>query len=338
MNKNQILGLIIATVLFIITGVISVVTNTWSEEKAQAARTSLIEELEALDKLWGGAVDLPLEEYIAVIKVNGSIVGLQESVGLLSGDIAYNHSFTLDYINEITADYNNQGILLVVDSPGGSVYTSDELYCALMDYKEATGRPIYCYFGSYACSGGYYVAMAADEIYANRNTWTGSIGVIATMYDLTGLYNKLGVKEINVTSGANKAMGSTGESLSEEQYSIMQGLIDEAYKQFVGIVAEGRKMPIDEVKRIADGRILSATQAQALDLIEGIARYEEYKYLISNDFQEPITFYEPEYGGSLLSSFFMKLQALMPKSETELFTDLAKSLEGGVWYYADQLK
>ena len=131
-----------------------------------------------------------------------------------------------------------------------------------MEYKEETGRPIWAYFGSQACSGGYYVAMAADKIYANRNGWTGSIGVIISLLNCEGLYEKLGIEEINVTSGANKSMGSAGEELTEEQREILQSLVDESYDQFVGIVSKGRKMKEDKVRELADGRLYSALQAK----------------------------------------------------------------------------
>ena len=111
-----------------------------------------------------------------------------------------------------------------------------------MEYKEVTGRPIWAYFASQACSGGYYIGMAADKVYANRNCWTGSIGVIVSLMNCRDLYDKLGIKEIDITSGANKAMGSSGLDLTQEQYDILQSLVDEAYDQFVGIVSTGRGM------------------------------------------------------------------------------------------------
>jgi protease-4 len=242
----------------------------------------------------------------------------------------------MDYIKEITKEPSNKGILLVVNSPGGSVYTSDELYYALMDYKQATNRPIYCYFESYACSGGYYISMAANEIYSNRNTWTGSIGVISQMYDLTGLYEKLGIKEVDITSGRNKAMGSSGQTLTEEQHAIMQSLVDEAYEQFVGIVAQGRGMSVEKVKEIADGRVLSASQALNWKLIDGISRYDEYQKHISDQLGNDITFYEPpERESNIFTSLFSKAQDMLPKSDTEVMTDFANTLKRGLWYYAE---
>lgn len=331
MNRKQILGMVIAAVLFITTGVASVAINTWSKKSLKGTENTL---KSAIKKLDGKNINLPADNYIAVVKVEGTIAEDEDSSSLLS-DSNYSHSFTLDYIKQVTSDSSNKGILLVVDSPGGSVYASDELYYAFMDYKEATGRPIYCYFESYACSGGYYISMASDEIYANRNTWTGSIGVISQMYDLTGLYEKLGIKEVDITSGRNKAMGSSGQSLTEEQYAIMQSLVDEAYEQFVDIVAQGRSMSEEKVKEIADGRILSASQALSWNLIDGISRYEEYQEHIREQLGRDITFYEPESGENILESLFSKVQNILPKSDTEVMTDFASSLKRGLWYYAE---
>lgn len=331
MNKKQILGMVIAVVLFITTGVVSVAINTWSRRNLRSSESKL---KSAIENLEGTDYSLPRDNYIAIVRVDGTIAEGDTSSGLISAS-GYSHGFTMDYIKDITDDSSNKGILLVVDSPGGSVYTSDELYYALMDYKSATGRPIYCYFESYACSGGYYISMAADEIYANRNTWTGSIGVISQMYDLTELYEKLGIKEVDITSGRNKAMGSSGQSLTEEQYAIMQSLVDEAYEQFVGVVAQGRNMTAEKVKEIADGRVLSASQALSWNLIDGVSRYEEYREHIKEQLGRNIIFFEPERRNNIIVSLLSKVQDMIPKSETEVMTDFANTLKRGLWYYAE---
>ena len=180
-------------------------------------------------------------------------------------------------INELIDDSSNKGIVIRVNSPGGSVYTSDELYEELMKYKSETKRPVYFYFQDQAASGGYYIAMAGDKIYANRNTWTGSIGVkTGTLYDVRGLLDKLGIKTNTITSGRNKAMGSMTTELTDEQREILQSLIDEAYNQFVRIVAKGRNMSESRVREIADGRVYSASQAKELGLIDGVCNEEDF--------------------------------------------------------------
>lgn len=132
----------------------------------------------------------PSEDYIAIVRAEGTI---QEQSGssTLEASSGYQHDSTMNYIDELMDDSNNKGILLYVDSPGGTVYESEELYQKLKEYKETTKRPIWDYMAHYAASGGYMVSMASDKIYANSNTTTGSIGVIMSGYDMSGLYKSL---------------------------------------------------------------------------------------------------------------------------------------------------
>ncbi len=225
--------------------------------------------------IWGGDRDISASgPYIAALYVQGTIIeGQTDTIGLPAG---YQHSWTLNRIDELIADRDNRGLILFVDSPGGGVYESDELYLKLKDYKEATGRPVYAAMGSIAASGGYYISTAADRIFANRNTWTGSIGVtIGTLYDISALLEKYGVKTITITAGDNKAMGSIVEPLTPEQQAIFQSLVDEAYEQFTGIVSEERGIDLAEVKKLSDGRIYTAKQAYEAGLIDAIGTFDD---------------------------------------------------------------
>lgn len=212
----------------------------------------------------GLPINLPSGPYVAVINITGTIS--------VDDGISYNQAWLLDTINTLTYDSANQGILLYIDSPGGSVYESDEAYLALLNYKETTGRPIAAYIGSMGCSGAYYISCAADEIYANRNSLTGSIGVImSTSIDLTGLMDKLGIKATTVHAGKNKNMFSYNEPVTAEQTAIMRSIADEAYEQFTAIVAESRHMDLAAVQKLADGRVYTASQAAANGLIDDLA-------------------------------------------------------------------
>ncbi len=208
-------------------------------------------------------------EYIGLIHVEGTISEDSTAVG-------YNHKYILKSIEDMAKDDNNKGIILYLNTPGGSVYASDELYFAIKDYQEKTQRPVYSSMQSMAASGGYYISAPCDKIYANRNCFTGSIGVtMGEFYDVSELLDKLGVKVEAITAGRNKAMGSSTLPMTEEQKKIFQGLVDEAYEQFTGIVAEGRNMDIKKVKELADGRIYTATQAKENGLIDVVGTYEE---------------------------------------------------------------
>ncbi|MCR4733522.1 MAG: signal peptide peptidase SppA [Treponema sp.] len=204
---------------------------------------------------------------IARIKIEGVIQKENET---------YNQKWLLETIEKLTEDKQNAALIIYIDSPGGSVYEADEVYLALLNYKEKTKRPLYAYFSSLAASGGYYIACAADKIIANRNTITGSIGVIAGRFvDLTEPLKKYGIKAETIHAGKNKTMGSVTEPVTEEQRAIMQSIADECYVQFTEIVAESRKLEIEKVRQLADGRIYTASQAKKLGLVDEIASYDE---------------------------------------------------------------
>ncbi len=207
-------------------------------------------------------------DYIGVVNIDGTISEDSSST--------YNHQYILNSIEAMIKDDNNKGMILYLDTPGGTVFASDELYFKIKEYQEKTKRPVYASMQSMAASGGYYISAPCDKIYANRNCWTGSIGVtLGTMYDVSELLDALGIKTKTITSGANKAMGSSVEEMTEEQEEIFQSLVDEAYEQFVGIVAEGRDMKVSQVKKLADGRIYTAKQALENGLIDEIGTFEQ---------------------------------------------------------------
>lgn len=212
--------------------------------------------------------------YIAKLVIKGTIQEANNS---------YNQAWLLKTITSLKNDPNNKGIILFINSPGGTVYEADEAYLALLDYKK-TGKPIYAYFGSMAASGGYYIGCAADRIYANRNTMTGSIGVISgTSVDLTALLDYIGVKSKTIHAGKNKNMGNYNEPLSAEQEKVLQDMADECYDQFTDIVAESRHLSKDAVIKLSDGRVYTANQALRNGLIDKVSTFDEcYADMVQN--------------------------------------------------------
>ncbi len=209
----------------------------------------------------------PGDKSIAILYIEGVIQDENET---------YNQAWLLETIEKLTYSNSNAAILLYIDSPGGGVYQSDEVYLALEEYKEVSGKPIWAYFGPLAASGGYYIACAADTIYANRNTLTGSIGVISSSsFDLTELMDNYGIKMTTITAGRNKNMMNVNSPMTEEQRAIMQSIADEAYEQFTAIVADARQMDIESVQKLADGRIYTALQAKNANLIDSIGSLED---------------------------------------------------------------
>ncbi|AGB40052.1 signal peptide peptidase SppA, 36K type [Halobacteroides halobius DSM 5150] len=210
------------------------------------------------------------KESIAVINISGPIAA-GSSGGVLS-DAQANSYRIMQYINQAKNNEMVKGILLRVNTPGGSSAASDAIYKELKKFK-ATGRPIVVSMGDIAASGGYYVSTAADQIYANGNTITGSIGVIMKFTNLKELYNKVGIKPVTFTSGPYKDIGSPSRELSKKERNIIQKMINDVYQRFVDVVVEGRNLSRDEVKDLADGRIYTGAQARRLGLVDKLGTY-----------------------------------------------------------------
>lgn len=327
MNKKQLIGLVIAGFVFIVVCSASIYMNSWSK-----AQTN--DSIEFMESYLMEQSTLPVTPFVGVVSVEGTIVdsGVTDVFGNVVG---YNHQATLDYIDDMIYSDSNSGIILYVNSPGGSVYDSDELYLKLEEYRATTGRPIWTYMADQACSGGYYIAMATDKIYANRNTTTGSIGVIISLTSYKDLFDKIGVEEIYITSGRNKAMGAGDLDMTDEQQAIFQSVVDEAYEQFVGIVSEGRNLSISDTKTIADGRIYTAKQALNNHLIDEIASYDDMLYDLYEEIGN-VEIYVPSTAALFdFNSLFSFAQDIISRSDTEVISDFLETNGSGVpMYYA----
>ncbi len=235
------------------------------------------------------------KEYIAALYIEGTIEEL---------NAFYDQKWLMNCIETFKLDKNNVALAIYINSPGGAVYQADEIYLALQDYKSTTGRPIYVYQGPMAASGGYYISCAANEIYANRNTLTGCIGVImGNSMDMTEFLEKIGIKSTTIHSGRNKNMMNYNETFTEEQQKIMQSICDECYEQFVTIVARSRHISYDRAAELSDGRIYTAKQALENDLIDHIDSWEHMTEDLANKIEKPgikIVTYKKERKTSML--------------------------------------
>lgn len=274
-------------------------------------------------------IDTPYSPYIATLYVEGTIQS--GNTDYLGRAIGYQHEWTLNAIDRLMTDSNNYGMIIFVDSPGGSVYEIDELYLKIREYQEFTGNPVYSVMGSMAASGGYYISAPCEQIYANRNTWTGSIGVtIGTIVDISGFLEKYGVKTKTIASGEHKAMGSSYQEMTPEEEAIWRSLIDEAYEQFVDVVAEGRGMEKADVYPVADGRILSAKQAMKAGLVDELGGIDDAFYAMCEQVDEEMYFeradivYQGNTGGLswLLGSAAVKNGGNAARSEADTIADL----------------
>lgn len=196
---------------------------------------------------------LESDNQIAIVEIQGMISRSRETVQQLR---RYQHNPKV------------KGIILRIDSPGGAVGPSQEIYNAVARIREEDGKMIYASLGSVAASGGYYIASAADKIFANPGTLTGSIGVIMAFSNIQGLIKKIGVRPEVIKSGAFKDVGSPVRPISGKERQLLQNLVDDVHQQFVDDVAKGRNLPTQDVERLADGRVYTGRQAFELKMID----------------------------------------------------------------------
>ena len=167
-----------------------------------------------------------------------------------------------------------KAVILRVNSPGGVVAPTQEIFAAIQRARKA-GKPVVATLGAVAASGGYYIATAADRIYANPGTLTGSIGVVMQMANIEGLLKKVGVEYVVVKAGSYKDVGNFARTMSPDERKMLQALLDDVYSQFVDAVAEGRGLERKEVLAFAEGRIYSGQQALALKMVDEMGGFED---------------------------------------------------------------
>ncbi len=216
---------------------------------------------------------------IAVIAVLVVLAGrsaeekLTPGVGLLEivGPITESYEL-LQTIREFEKDEMVKSVLVRIDSPGGSVGPSQEIYEALLRLRET--KPVVASMSAVGASGGYYIALAAEQIYAMPGTMTGSIGVIMQFMDMSSGLDKLGIKGQAVTSGAMKDAGSTFREMTPKERLYFKSLVDDVHAQFVEAVVESRKLPVEQVEPVADGRVLTGRQAFEAGLIDALGGFD----------------------------------------------------------------
>jgi protease IV len=209
---------------------------------------------------------LPGRAKVAVVEVEG-VIGADSGRGLDTDGI-------IRVLGEYRDDPAVRAVVLRINSPGGVVAPTQEIFNAVRRLRDAK-KPVVASLGSVAASGGYYVAVAADRIYASPGTLTGSIGVVMQLANLEGLLKKVGVEYVVVKAGAYKDVGNIARPMTPEERRILQALLDDVYDQFVTAVAEGRGLDPQVVRGFAEGRIYSGRQAQGLKMVDELGGLEE---------------------------------------------------------------
>jgi protease-4 len=220
--------------------------------------------------------------FLFIVVVSAVIALLSEGDGIALGEkVALVHvegpifeaKSAVDEMKEYLSDPSIKAIVLRVDSPGGGVAASQEIFAIVK--RAASEKSVVVSMGSLAASGGYYISAPATRILANPGTITGSIGVILEIPNVQGLMDKVGVRTEVIKSGKHKDLASAFRTMNDEDRRVLQNVIDDVYEQFIEDVADARDLGVDEVRRMADGRIYTGRQALELGLIDELGGLEE---------------------------------------------------------------
>ena len=213
-------------------------------------------------------------ERIAVLTLDGVIQDLGSSSSLFQ-PAGYNHQFFMGQLNEVLEDSSVKGVVLKVNSPGGGVVESAEIYDALRLIQEENKIPLYVSMGGMAASGGYYVSAPAEKIFVNPETITGSIGVIMESVNYAKLAEKYGIDFNTIKTGPYKDIMSGSREMKDEERAMLQEMINDSYERFVDIIEEGRGMTEAQVKKVADGRIMNGRQAIEAGLADDFGKAKD---------------------------------------------------------------
>ncbi len=229
-----------------------------------------------------GAIVSLLVFFFVLLFVIGRFIGGPGSTRFAFGDkiavveirgVITQSSGVIEELQQYGEDEGVKAIVLRIDSPGGGVGPSQEIYREVMKIKSK--KKVVTSMGSVAASGGYYIACASDLILANPGTITGSIGVLMEFTNFEELFKKIGIKGVVVKSGEYKDMGSPLREMSPEEKRILQSVIDNVHQQFIQAIVEGRRLDRERVLQVADGRILTGQQAKQLGLVDQIGNLQD---------------------------------------------------------------
>jgi protease-4 len=206
----------------------------------------------------GREAGLMFGEKVGVLEVKGVIANVQP---------------TIEELAKFRRDGSVKAVVVRIESPGGGVSPSQELYQEIR--RTVREKPVVVSMGSVAASGGYYIACAAQKIYANPGTITGSIGVILEFTNFEELLKKIGFRMEVVKSGRYKDVGNPGREMTAEERAYLQAMVDNVHQQFVRDVARGRRMKVEKVREVADGRIFTGEQAMELGLVDELGNLKD---------------------------------------------------------------
>ena len=269
-KNKRVISLVIVMVLVVFSLINGTLTkSTIQKQNTEDSYVQMFLRSQSVHKLT--LVDGNSDETIQKISIEGEIGAEMTNT--------YSRASVINQIKEAKSNSNVKAILLSVNTPGGGVYETAELYNELKN----SGKDVYVSMKKQATSGGYYVSMAAKKIFANTETTTGSLGVIMSFVSAQKYLNDHGIKQETIRSGEQKAVGGLTEDLPESTRKIYQEQNKEAYDRFVKAIAQGRSMSEDEVRKLADGRTYTGTQAVENKLVDKIGTEEDLINFIKED-------------------------------------------------------
>jgi protease-4 len=201
-------------------------------------------------------------------RAGGDRVGVVEVAGVIADS-----KTTLRELREFSEDPRIRAIVVRIDSPGGSVGPSQEIFEGMRRVQKK--KHVLSSMGSIAASGGFYIAMGGEKVFANPGTLTGSIGVISEFPNVSGLLKWAGVDMRTITAGKLKDAGSPFREMTSEERSYFQSMLEDVHGQFIGAVAESRKLPAEEVRKVADGRVFTGRKAKDLKLVDELGGLQD---------------------------------------------------------------
>jgi protease-4 len=314
-KSSQILGWVLIIVCVLSAPAAMLVHGrSTSEKSSESSRSS-----------WSGF--LGKRDHILAVKLYGPISDENETTSWFShGDSA---TSVKQKLRKAIKNDHVKAILLRINSPGGTVGMSQEIYDAVMALRDKK-VPVTVSMGDVAASGGYYIASAADKIYADPGTLTGSIGVIMHLLNWQETERKIGLVPDVIKSGQFKDIGSPDRAMTKAEKDLLQGIIMDSYDQFVSAVAKGRKLDKQEVIKLADGRVYSGRQAAKLKLVDELGSYDDALAFVQKQCREKLSLKDdlPVEEGSSLESLEQLLSGNASLSLPSPFGATTNMLQG----------
>jgi protease IV len=221
-----------------------------------------------------GIVFFALMYALSALTGKGGSFNFKDNVGVVNVDgIISDSAEVIEIVEEFSADDGIKAVVIRINSPGGGIAPSQEIYQSIRELRKK--KKVVVSMGSVAASGGYLIATAADRIVANPGTITGSISAVMPFVDIQELMKKIGVRSSVIKSGKFKDIGSPVREMTAEERRLLQGVVDDIYDQFIRTVAENRKIPLEMIRKLADGRIFTGRQALSLKLVDELGGLQD---------------------------------------------------------------